>query len=94
MSTSGKIGAVILGAVIAIAILKFYSMSEEEREEFFAHLKRRANDLLDDAEGTVEKVKQHLAEIDEKAKDAWADKMLILRRMLDDLFGSEKRFLS
>ena len=94
MSNSNKIGAVILGAAVAVALLKFYSMEDDEREDFFSHLKERAHDLLDDAEGTVEKVKHHFSEIDTKAKEEWVDKLFVLRKLIVDLFGSTKRFLT
>lgn len=93
MSKANTIGAIILGAAAGVALLKFYSMPREERDEFITHLKNRAHDLLDDAEGTVEKVKQHFAEIDMKPKEAWVDKLFVAKRLLTELFGSERRFL-
>ena len=66
MSKSNTIGAVILGAAAGLALLKFFSMPDDERQEFISHLKNRAHDLLDDAEETVDTVKQHFAEIDAK----------------------------
>lgn len=93
MSRSNVIGAVILGAAAGLAILKFYNMPEDERQEFISHLKNRAHDLLDDAEETVDKVKQHFAEIDAKSSDEWADKLFVFKRLLNDLFGSERRYL-
>ena len=93
MSKANTIGAIILGAAAGVALLKFFSMPEEEREEFITHLKTRAHDLLDDAENTVDKVKEHFAEIDMKPKEAWVDKLFIAKRLLTELFGSEKRYL-
>jgi hypothetical protein len=93
MSKSNTIGAIIVGAAAGMALLRFYTMSENERREFVSHLKNRAHDLLDDAEGTVDKVKRHFAEIDAKQSNEWADKLLVIKRLLTDLFGSERRFL-
>ena len=93
MSKSNYIGAIILGAAAGLALLKFYSMSQEEREEFISHLKDRAHDLLDDAENTVDKVNHYFAEIDTKASNEWVDKLFIVKRLLTDLFGSERRYL-
>jgi rhamnogalacturonyl hydrolase YesR len=93
MSRANTIGAVILGAAAGVALIKFFSMPEYERDEFISHLKNRAHELLDDAESTVDTVKQHFAEIDMKPKEAWVDKLFVAKRLLTELFGSEKRFL-
>jgi len=91
MFKANTIGALILGAAAGVALVKFFSMTDMEKEEFISHLKNRAHDLLDDAEGTVEKVKQHFAEIDNKQNPV--DKLFVAKRLLSDLFGSERRFL-
>ena len=93
MSKSNTIGAIILGAAAGLAFLKFYNMPDDEREEFISHLKNRAHDLLDDAEETVDTVKQHFAEIDAKHPDEWVDKLFVFKRLLTELFGSERRYL-
>lgn len=91
MTKSNTIGALILGAAVGTALVKYYSMPDYERQEFMSHLKNRAHDLLDDAEGTVDKVKEHFAEID--TKDSRVDKLFVFKRLLSDLFGSDRRFL-
>ncbi|MEP6597475.1 MAG: hypothetical protein ABJA71_16090 [Ginsengibacter sp.] len=93
MSKSNYIGAIILGAAAGLALIKFYSMPDEEREEFISHLKNRAHDLLDDAENTVDKVNHYFAEIDTKQRSEWVDKLFIVKRLVTDLFGSERRYL-
>ncbi len=93
MSKSNYIGAIILGAAAGLALLKFYSMTYEEREEFISHLKNKSHDLLDDAENTVDKVNHYFAEIDTKQRSEWVDKLFIVKRLLTDLFGSERRYL-
>ncbi|MBA2250738.1 MAG: hypothetical protein H0W12_11175 [Chitinophagaceae bacterium] len=91
MTKSDTIGAIILGAAASVAILRFFNMPKEERDDFIEHLKNRAHDMLDDTQGTIEKVKQHFAEIDRK--DQPVDKLLVVKNMLTDLFGSTKRYL-
>jgi hypothetical protein len=91
MTKANTIGALIIGAAAGLALLKYYSMPDEEREEFVSHLKNRTHDLLDDAENTVEKIKVHFAEID--AKPNTVDKLFVFKRLLSDLFGSERRYL-
>ena len=66
MSKENTIGAILLGAAVGVALLRFYNMHEEERNEFISHLKNRAHELLDDTEGTMDRVKHHFAQIDLK----------------------------
>ena len=68
-------------------------MPDEEREEFTSHLKNRAHDLLDDAENTFDKVNHYFDEIDANARNEWVDKLFIVKRLVTDLFGSERRYL-
>jgi len=93
MRNSNTIAAVILGASAGVALLKFYSMPKEERDEFFSHLKNRTNILLDNAEETVEKVEHFMDEIKDKAEGDWMQKLLVLKKMFKDLYGSEKHYL-
>lgn len=91
MSKETTIGAIILGAVVGVALLRFYQMPEEDRREFVSHLKNRAHDLLDDTEGTMHKVKHHFAQVD--TKEHPVDKLLVVKNLISELFGSERRFL-
>ena len=93
MSKSNYIGAIILGAAAGLAILKFYTMPDDEKREFISHLKNRAHDLLDDAENTFDKVNFYFDQIDAKARNEWVDKLFVVKKLLTDLFGSEKRYL-
>jgi hypothetical protein len=93
MSKSNYVGLIILGAAAGVALLKFYSMPEEERQEFIDYLKNRAHDLLDDAENTFDKVNHYFDEIDAKSRNEWVDKLFIVKRLITDLFGSERRYL-
>lgn len=93
MAKSNTIAAIILGASAGVALLKFFSMPKEERDAFLSHLKKRTNALLDDAEETVEKVEHFMDEIKIKGEDEWLDKLLVLKKMVKDLYGSEKHYL-
>jgi hypothetical protein len=93
MTKSDKIGVILLGAAAGMALLKYYNMPYEEKQEFKAHLTNRAHDLLDEAEDTMDTVKQHFAEMDSKAPNAWVDKLFVFKRLLTTLFGSERRYL-
>ena len=93
MAKSTTIASLILGASIGFALLKFYSLSKEEREVFFDHLKNTTNDLLDDAEATVEKVEQYMDEIKLKGENEWIEKLYVLKKMFTDFYGTEKKYL-
>ena len=69
-------------------------MPKEERDAFIDHLKRRTNSLLDDAEQTVEKVEHFMDEIKLKEEDEWVDKLIIVKKMFKDLYGSEKHLFA
>jgi hypothetical protein len=90
MEKSNQIGAVILGAATAFAIYKFYQMSKEEREEFFSHIKKQTQELLEDADNTVEKVQHYVAEIKNKPPDQWFDKLYLLRKMFSEFYGQKQ----
>lgn len=93
MAKTTTIASLILGASIGFALLKFYSLSKEEREAFFDHLKNTTNDLLDDAEATVEKVEHYMDEIKLKGEGEWIEKLYVLKKMLTDFYGTEKKYL-
>jgi len=86
MEKKTSIGMAILGAAAAFAVYKFYSMSKEERDEFLNTVKAKTQNLLDDAENTVEKVEHYVAEISSKGKEEWFDKMYLLKKMFTDLY--------
>ena len=51
------------------------------------HLKARTNALLDEAEITVERVKPFINEIEEKGENQWIDKLLIVHKMIHELYS-------
>jgi len=93
MSKQNKIAAIILGAAAGAALIKFFSMPQEKREEFYGHLKNKTHQLLDNAEETVEKVEHYMDELKEKGEDEWIDKIYILKKMFKHLYGSDKHYL-
>ncbi len=93
MNKSDTIAAIILGAAVGVALLKFFSMSKEEKDAFLSHLKNTTNDLLDDAENTVEKVEQYVVQFKGKGEKHLVDKLYVVRNMLKDFYGSGQRYL-
>ena len=93
MTNSNKAAMVILGAAAAVAAYRFFTMPPEERRAFFQHIKETTTDLLDNAEETVGKVDNFIAQIDNKGQDEWIDKLYLVKKFFKDLYGSEKRYL-
>jgi hypothetical protein len=89
MSKEKTVAAILLGAVAGVALYRFYTMPQEEKEEFIDHLKARAHDLLDDTEGTLHKVQHHFAQID--TKENAVDKLLVVKNLLTELFSHPNR---
>jgi hypothetical protein len=89
---SNRIEAIIFGAAIGVAILRYFNMSEEDKKDFMNRLKDRVSTLLEDTEGTIGKVKEHFEQID--SKDEWVDKALILKKLLTTLFGTNGKLLT
>jgi hypothetical protein len=94
MTNSDKATIVLLAATVGLAIYRFYNMTQKEKEAFYADIKDRLGVLLKNTDDTVETVKQYFTQIDEKPSGAWADKMLIFRRMLSTLFGTDEKLLA
>jgi hypothetical protein len=93
MARSSTVAAIILGVSAGIALLKFFNMPKEERDEFISNLKRRTDELLNDAEETIEKVERFMDEIKLKGEDEWVEKLLVVKRMMKELYGNENYYL-
>jgi phage-related protein len=91
--SKSTIASLILGASIGLALLKFYSMPEEDKQDFLDNIKKTTNDLLDDAETTVEKVEHYVDEIKSKGEKKWVEKLYVLKKMFIDFYGTEKKYL-
>ncbi|MDQ2720355.1 MAG: hypothetical protein M3Z26_11435 [Bacteroidota bacterium] len=93
MAKTNKISAIILGAAAGVALVRFFNMPKADRDAFLAHLKNQTNQLLDNAENTVEKVEHFMNEFKAKGENEWIDKLYILKKMFKNLYGSDKHYL-
>lgn len=93
MEKKTQLGMIILGAAAAFAVYKFYSLPKDERDQVVDTLKRKTQDLLDNAEETVEKVEHYVAEIKTKSKEEWFDKFYLVKKMFSDLYGSAPKMI-
>lgn len=89
---SSTVSAIILGASIGVALLKFYSMPKEDRDAFFDKLKKQTDFLLDNAEDTVEKVEHFMGEMKAKDEHEWVEKLYVLKKMFRDLYGTDRGY--
>ena len=91
-NNSKQIAGLILGAAAGFALYKFFSMPKEKRGKFYTHIKITTNELLDNAEETVEKVEPYISEFNSKGEGNWIDKLYILKKMFRNLYGSGKNY--
>jgi len=93
MTKSNSVAAIVLGAAIGLTLIRFFTLSKEERDQVLSDIKHKTSDLLDDAEATVEKVKHYVEELKSKRPEERTDKIFVIRNMLKDLYGAENRLL-
>lgn len=93
MTKTNKAAAVILGAAIGVALYRFFQMPRFERNEFIEHLKDRTLELLQNTETTVDRVDHFLGQMDNQTEDGWIAKLQIIKNMLQELYGGDKRYL-
>ena len=92
MTKRNQVAAFIIGAAAGMALAKFFSMPKADRQAFYDGLKNKTNQLLDDAEDTVEKVEQYMDEFKEKGEGDWIDKLFVLKKMFRDFYGQGKHY--
>lgn len=79
----------LLGAAAGAAIMKYNSLSEEEKEELMSKLKQQAGNLKDEAEKATETAKDYMTELKEKGMDSLKDFIGETEKNFSDLFGKE-----
>jgi phage-related protein len=93
MTKTNQVAAFILGAATGVALVRFFSMPKIERQAFYNDMKKVTNQLLDNAEDTVEKVEHYMNEFKDKGEGQWIDKLFVLKKMFRNFYGSEKHYL-
>jgi len=89
MLSSKHLATFILGAAAGVAISKYMSLSDEEKEKLMADLKKKANNFKDDAETAAQKAKEYFDELRTKGADALKEHMGDADTMMNDLFGKK-----
>lgn len=93
MTKNNQVAAFIIGAAIGVTLARFFSMPKADRQAFYDDLKNKTNQLLDNAEDTVEKVEHYMNELKDKGEGQWIDKLFVLKKMFRNFYGSEKHYL-
>jgi uncharacterized protein YicC (UPF0701 family) len=83
---SKHIATFLLGAAAGLALTKYLTMSEEEKEKLFADLKEKANNLKTETEEMVEKAKDYFEELKTKGAASLKEHMSEAESMVNDLF--------
>lgn len=91
MSVSMKhMATFIMGAAAGVALAKYLSMSDEEKEKFIAGLKEKAKKFKGEAENTWDKAADYFEELKTKGADAMKDYAADADNIIKDLFNKDK----
>lgn len=84
------IATFLLGAAAGAAIMKYNSLSEEEKEALLEKLKKQAGDIKDEAEQATETVKTYMNDLKDKGMDTLKDYIGETEKIFGDLFKQKK----
>ena len=94
MTNKNKVAAVILGAAVGVALVRFFNLPKEERNDILRGIKDKTSELLDDAENTVTKVENFMDDFQSRGENEWIDKLYLVKKAFTDFYGDTKRNLS
>ncbi|MBP6455613.1 MAG: hypothetical protein KA275_02685 [Chitinophagaceae bacterium] len=84
------IATFLLGAAAGAAMMKYNSMTEEEKEKMMTDLKEKADAVKTEAEENFAKVKDYFEELQTKGTAAVKDQLADAEKMMQDLFHPKK----
>lgn len=82
--TSNKITAIVITALAGVALVQYFSMSYNERQQLISDIKSRLHELLDDAENTGERAKNYLSQL-QSQDHHWMDKLVVIKKLVDEV---------
>ncbi len=88
---SKHIATFLLGAAAGAAIMKYNSMTSEEKEEMLTKLKEQATDLKEEAEKATTTVSNYMEELKEKGMASLKDFLGDTESKINDIFNSPKK---
>ncbi len=90
-----NIATFLLGAAAGAAVLKYASMTDEEKEQLMQSLKTKAGKLKEEAETGMGMAKDYFSELGregtESLKEHWGDIEKYLKDLLGKKDGSESK---
>lgn len=94
MTNKNKVAAVILGAAVGVALVRFFNLPKEERADILRGIKEKTTELLDDAENTVTRVENFMDDFQSSGENEWIDKLYLVKKAFTDFYGDATRNLS
>lgn len=88
---SKHIATFLLGAAAGAAIMKYNSMTSEEKEEMLTKLKEQATDLKEEAEKATTTASNYMEELKEKGMASLKDFLGDTESKINDIFNSPKK---
>jgi gas vesicle protein len=90
MSVNSKhIATFILGAAAGLALSKYLSMNDEEKEKMVNDLKSKAHGFKEEAESAFEKAKTYFEELKTKGAENLKEQFGEAEKMMGDLFNKK-----
>lgn len=89
MIGSKHLATFILGAAAGVALTKYLSMTDEEKEKMMNDLKKKADKFKGEAEGTFDKAKDYFEELRTKGSAVLREHAPEVEKMMNDLFGNK-----
>jgi gas vesicle protein len=90
MVTSKHLATFLLGVAAGAAIVKYKSMSEEEKEELMNKIKDKADEVKGEAEATVSTLQTYFEDLKGKGLDALKQYSGEAEKMVNDFINQNK----
>jgi predicted nucleotide-binding protein (sugar kinase/HSP70/actin superfamily) len=79
----------LLGAAAGAAIMKYNSLSEEEKEKLMADLKAKADIVKNEAEEGFDKLKEYFEQLKTKGEEVMNEHISTSEDFVKDFFGQK-----
>jgi ElaB/YqjD/DUF883 family membrane-anchored ribosome-binding protein len=83
---SKHIATFILGAAAGLALMKYATMSDEEKEQFFNDVKDKADKFKGEAEEAFDQAKDYFEELKTKGAQAFKEHLSDAEKFMNDIF--------
>jgi ElaB/YqjD/DUF883 family membrane-anchored ribosome-binding protein len=90
MVTPKHLATFLLGAAAGAALMKYNSMTDEEKEKLISDLKSKAETVKNEAEEGLGKFRDYFDELKSKSEEAMKDHLANTENFMNDLFNKKK----